>query len=114
METTYHGSTETQQPRIGLCLTTSPRSAAGYAAEKNGGDVVTVITIDLAGLTVTEAEYDYDGCEPIVPTDDTDIITYTDSDMYGHDHETYMLLTDRAVAAAAVIETITADEAFDA
>ena len=111
-ETTYHGSTDKQRPRVGLCLTTSARSAAGYATEKNGGDVITVIDLDLDGLTIAEAEYDFDAGDPIIPTGDYDVIVYTDSDMYLDDHETFMLMSSLAVQQSRVVETMTAAEAY--
>ena len=108
--TTYHGSDTAITPRAGTCLTEDADTAANYAVEKNGGTTITEIVLDTDGLDGQEVDYDYDGGEPIIPPGCTaDYAEYVDSDMWGRDHDSIMLLTDRAVAACTVAGTVEVD-----
>lgn len=111
MTTLYHGTSGTATLHRGLCLTDDPHSAAIYAADKNDGGLVTEIALDLNGLDVIDVEYDYDGCEPIIPDGcSADVVCFADCDMQGRDHDTWLLLTDRAVSAATITDTLTTEE----
>lgn len=106
MKGTYFHGTDTIALHIGICLTSDEQAAENYAEEKNDGQVYE-ITFDDTGLDGEEVEYDFDDCEPIIPEGCTaDYVTYTDSDMYGRDHDTTMLLTERAVAAATIVGAV--------
>ena len=114
MKRTYHGSDEEAILHVGICVTTSPAAAANYAVHKNAGNIVTIIDIDTSGLSIEAVDYDFDDTEPIIPDDCTaDIVTYTDSDMWGREHTALMLLTEAAIAAARIDGTITATDAED-
>jgi hypothetical protein len=95
----YHGTNGQALPHIGFCVTPDQIAALHYAGE-NGGCDVTEIVIDTTDLDVEDVAYDYDGCEPKIDGVTADIAEYTDCDEHGRTHRTWMLLTDRAVAAA--------------
>lgn len=100
----YHGTAGTAVTHVGFCLADDEEAAAGYAAHRNAGATVSEVHVHTAGLTVIEVDYDYDGCEPIIPDGCTaDIVTYIDSDMQGRDHGTWMLLTQAAVDATRIV-----------
>lgn len=110
MLTLFHGAHTRFALHVGLCLTPDRGSAEQYA---DGSDIVVEVVLDLAGLTVVEVEgYDWDLDD--APGDDlsrladwgvppgTDVIRFADADQTGTEHDTYRLLTERALAACSV------------
>lgn len=100
MTTGWHGSGTTIEAHVGFCLTDDEIAAAHYALlNDSSAPTVHEVTVDTAGLTVAEVEYDYDGCEPVLDGCAADVAVYTDCDEQGRTHRTWMLLTPAAVAA---------------
>lgn len=98
----YHGS---ENPALnlyaGICLTDDLSAAENYA-EQNGGDSIYVIDVNTDGLTWVDVDYDYDNGEPILGGVEADVVEYVDCDETGRTHRTWMLITNAAIAAAAI------------
>lgn len=113
--TGYHGTTDANwAPHVGACLATDSDIAENYAAEWATASKlarVVEVQVDLTGLNVVEAEAgdrdsatwagDYD-LESYAAAG-ADVITYEDEDYRGRSHNTYRLVSERAVAAARVV-----------
>lgn len=113
--TGYHGTAQTEWTlHIGLCLALDSDIAENYAAEwatSSRPARVVEVQVDLTGLNVVEAEAgdrdsatwagDYD-LESYAAAG-ADVITYEDEDYRGRSHNTYRLVSERAVAAARVV-----------
>lgn len=113
--TGYHGTCQANWAlHVGACLAQWPETAEGYAAEWAGPGFparVFEVELDLDGLNVVEAEAgdrdsatwagDYD-LESYAAAG-ADVITYEDEDYRGQSHNTYRLVSERAVAAARVV-----------
>lgn len=100
----YHGSRDDIAPHIGLCLTDEEISARHY------GRQVAAVEIDLSDLIiVTVTDYDRDtntaAGDADIETYDADIICYEDEDPYNRAHDTWRIVSDRALAALRVITT---------
>jgi len=112
MTTYYHGTNGALELHHGVCFTRDERNASHY------GDVH-VAEIDLSGLNVERIYFDqeearqrYENNE--YPCDNKkeiakyisagiDAIVYDDYDMHGNPHVTLRLLSDKALAAVAVL-----------
>lgn len=115
--TGYHGTAQTEWTlHIGLCLALDSDIAENYAAEwatSSRPARVVEVQVDLTGLNVVEAEagdrdsqdWAGDSAASIAAyvAAGADVITYEDEDYRGRSHETYRLVSDRAVAAARVV-----------
>ena len=114
--TGYHGTCRRGEWTLhaGVCLAQWPETAEGYATEWAGPEFparVFEVELDLTGLNVVEAEAgdrdsatwagDYD-LESYAAAG-ADVITYEDEDYRGQSHNTYRLVSERAVAAAKVV-----------
>lgn len=115
--TGYHGTAQTEWAlHVGACLATDSDIAENYAQEWATGSRparVFEVELDLTGLNVVEAEagdrdsqdWAGDSAASIAAyvAAGADVITYEDEDYRGRSHETYRLVSDRAVAAARVV-----------
>ncbi len=113
--TGYHGTAQTEWAlHVGLCLALDSDIAENYAQEWATGSRparVVEVELDLTGLVVVEAEAgdrdsatwagDYD-LESYAAAG-ADVITYEDEDYRGRSHNTYRLVSERALAAARVV-----------
>ena len=101
MTTMYHGG-ETVTAHIGLCLTESWDVADDYAADRGG--VVHEVVIDMSGLRIEEtAPYDHDADYSLGDTHheytgDADILYFEDESPLQRMHDTYRLVSERALA----------------
>lgn len=107
METTttlYHGAHTSYTLHIGQCYTDDSGAAESYASQGRDGELV-AIEIDMSDLVVTTVEgYDRDEDEAAGDRDISafaghDIIRYTDEDLRGQPHDTWRLVSDKALAA---------------
>lgn len=103
----YHGSDSELQVHIGLCLTQDELAAANY------GEIVTKVSIDLNGLVVRNVDhlvdrdnmnYPGDNAKSIasLQADGIDVIEFTDEDERGRSHDTYRLVSQKAVDAVII------------
>jgi len=105
----FHGSNKntTLTPHIGICLTDSESSAEAFAGG-NENQVYT-IDIDLSGLTIADMDDGYDRENDIAPGDDADditemqndgidVITYTDEDEFGRQHDCWRIISALALS----------------
>lgn len=113
--TGYHGTSRNDWAlHVGLCLVEDSDAAENYAQEWATGSRparVVEVQVDLTSLNVVEAEAgdrdentwagDYD-LESYAAAG-ADVITYEDEDYRGRSHETYRLVSERALAAARVV-----------
>lgn len=105
MKTLYHGAHTAYALHIGQCYTDCRDSANDY---RQGAGVLAAIEIDLDGLTVVEvAGYDHDSDEapgdrnPAVLAEElgADVVVYSDETVMARQHQTWRLLTQRALDA---------------
>lgn len=103
----YHGSWKNRTnliPFAGMCVTDSPRVANRYA----GSGTIWALDVDWTGLVEAEVDgYDRDanvavGDDGAAP-DGVDVITFLDEDPSGNQHQTWRLMSARAVAACRVV-----------
>lgn len=116
MATMYHGTSSAALPiHEGLCLTSDDDRAREYAAACYGTRYVHEVTIDLAGLAVTDLDEGYDRDANEAPADadpasfGCDVIIFADETPHGHHHTTWRLLTTAALAAITVTATTEED-----
>jgi hypothetical protein len=111
--TVYHGSADELTLHLGLCLTGDQVAAdyARYASSSEGR--IHGIELDLDSLIVVELDEGHDWDSNTAPGDNgedyrdqagniADVIVFTDATAFGREHVTYRLMTDKALAAAAV------------
>lgn len=97
----YHGThrPENWQPHLGLCLTTSRDAAEHYAGQVGA---VHEWEYDLNGLIIMEvAEYDHDANNAVGDNGEypeADILVYDDEDTWGEEHDTYRIVSHKALA----------------
>lgn len=116
--TGYHGTCRRGEWTLhaGVCLAQWPETAEGYATEWAGPGFparVYEVELDLDGLNVVEAEagdrdsatWAGDSAASIAAyvAAGADVITYEDEDYRGQSHNTYRLVSERALAAAKVV-----------
>jgi hypothetical protein len=113
--TGYHGTAQTEWAlHVGLCLALDADNAENYATEwatSSRPARVVEVELDLTGLNVVEAEAgnrddntwagDYDLAA--YAEAGADVLVYEDEDYRGRSHETYRLVSERALAAARVV-----------
>lgn len=113
--TGYHGTSRNDWAiHVGACLATDSDIAENYATEwatSSRPARVFEVELDLDGLSVVEAEPgdrdsatwagDYD-LESYAAAG-ADVLVYEDEDYRGRSHETYRLVSERALAAARVV-----------
>lgn len=122
--TGYHGTSQASWDiHVGACLATDEDVAANYAAEwataARPGRVFQV-EIDLAGLTVVEAAagdrdaatWAGDSAASVAAyvAAGADVLVYDDEDYRGRSHETYRLVSERAMASARVVAVLSDEE----
>lgn len=118
----YHGTyTQDMALHLGLCLTPDRFAAERYADQYRDcdGDAPTVHTVEVAldGLTVVETDETWDS-QPETATEDADrfadsgsypegvdVLIYTDYALGTEQMTTYRLLTDKALAAAKIVDS---------
>ena len=110
MITVHHGSSSDTLPvHPGLCLTEDEDSAADYARSAFGTHYVHEAALNLDGLTVIDADGDWDRDENTAASDlggdydGADIITYDDETPMNRRHVTYRLMTPAALAALTAV-----------
>lgn len=115
--TGYHGTSRNDWAlHVGACLATDSDIAENYATEwatSSRPARVFEVQVDLDGLSVVEAEpgdrdnqdWAGDSAASIAAyvAAGADVITYEDEDYRGRSHETYRLVSERALAAAKVV-----------
>ena len=115
--TGYHGTNQAEwNLHVGACLALDSDIAENYAQEwatRTRVARVFEVELDLDGLTVVEAEAgDRDSATwagdsaaslAAYAAAGADVITYEDEDYRGRSHETYRLVSERALAAARVV-----------
>jgi hypothetical protein len=115
--TGYHGTSRNDWVlHVGLCLVEDSDVAENYAAEWATGSRparVVEVELDLTGLNVVEAEagdrdsatWAGDSAASIAAyvAAGADVLVYEDEDYRGRSHETYRLVSERAVTAAKVV-----------
>lgn len=113
----FHGSSsQTVALHDGLCLTDEDDAARDYANAAYGTHYLHTVTIDLAVLTVTEIEGDWDRDENTAASDfgggydGADVIVYDDETPMNRRHVTYRLMTRAALAAVTVTGTSDAED----
>ena len=115
--TGYHGTNQAEwNLHVGACLALDSDIAENYAAEwatasKLGR--IYEVELDIDGLNVVEAEagdrdnatWAGDSAASLASyvADGADVLVYEDEDYRGRSHETYRLVSERAVAAARVV-----------
>lgn len=108
-ETLYHGAHSSFALHIGQCWTADEDAARAYA---QASGTVEEVEIDWKGLTVEWLEAAYDPAEDAAPGDTAeeiaayaaqgiDVIWYADADERGVEHETYRIVSARALAVFA-------------
>lgn len=107
----FHGGRNEFVAHIGLCLTDDARVARRYAESHAGVGHVTTVDLDTRGLVVETARGFGAGCEDAagdtaaqiatLAADGVDVITYEDEDTSGNWHQTWRLVSERALAALA-------------
>lgn len=111
----FHGAHTAYTLHLGQCWTDEADIADSYAG-RNG--VIMEATIDLSGLDMVEVDgYDRDADEAPGDMDvdafDCDVIVYDDEDMFGTQHTTWRLVSERAVAAVALVGLLEESEDED-
>lgn len=115
--TGYHGTAQTEWTlHVGLCLALDADNAENYATEwatSSRPARVVEVELDLDGLNVVEAEagdrdsatWAGDSATSIAAyvAAGADVLVYEDEDYRGRSHETYRLVSERALAAAKVV-----------
>jgi len=115
--TGYHGTTDANWAlHVGACLATDSDIAENYAAEWATASKlarVVEVQVDLTGLNVVEAEagdrdsqdWAGDSAASVAAyvAAGADVLVYEDEDYRGRTHETYRLVSERALAAAKVV-----------
>lgn len=110
----YHGNADELALHKGLCLAGENAAAdyARYASSVSGR--VHRIEFDLAGLVVVELGGGHDWDSDEAPGDNAeeyrdgagniaDVITFADGTAFGRAHETWRLMTDKALAGVTVV-----------
>lgn len=115
--TGYHGTAQTEWAlHVGLCLALDADNAENYATEwatSSRPARVVEVQVDLTGLNVVEAEagdrdsqtWAGDSAASVAAyvAAGADVLVYEDEDYRGRSHETYRLVSERALAAAKVV-----------
>lgn len=110
-QTMYHGNADEITLHAGLCLAGDEDIAADYATGFDGR--VHEVELNLDGLTVVELDEGYDWDSNTAPGDGgetyadeagnvADVIIFADGTASGRRHETYRLMTGKALAGATV------------
>jgi len=122
--TGYHGTSQASwNLHVGACLATDSDIAENYASEwamAARPARVFQIELDLSGLNVVEAAagdrdaatWAGDSAASIAAyvAAGADVLVYDDEDYRGRSHETYRLVSERAVASARVVEVLGDEE----
>ncbi len=116
----HHGAHARFALHLGLCLAEERSTARRYAGRS---EIVAEVDLDIAGLTVERvAAYDRNANDAAGDTEadltalaarGVDVLVYGDEDPHGQSHETYRIVSARALAALTVV-SVSGGEGDDA
>lgn len=109
----YHGSHKGAMTlHLGLCLTDCPAIAGSYAGKgkvfsiRVNADGLTIRKIDGYDRNIDTAPGDSDESLAALAAEGVDIVIFSDEDNRGRAHDTYRIVSDRALSALSQIAEI--------